>query len=478
MVKLEDGYAICKFAEHEGRLHKIEYYPPPTTVPSNGLLRFFFCGLLLIILVCTSDTWSRLLLYRDVSSSLVWNSTYSPPWTLRSPFQYIPEEIDLALPDNLSNKLPLCFGKLGEEGEWIYAPESVQSWLKYEVWGECIKTSRFNCNKKYHKFGVTDKASIEVRMKEANKWMWRPNSCIYDQLNPESFIRRMNGKTLLFVGDSLTETAFESLTCQLWQYVVEKVNLRDKFPSSVTDLCNEFSRNVTAEARAHPEIDETFFSVSRTKEIGLVCAGWGHYMYAELDDGSWVKSLMVSAPYLGAAAEYVDRLTGGGHTRLETWWGYLLNQFGVRPNILILNVGMHFSFNRPTFNSSYEMGRLALSTQMVLSKIFNGKVIWRSNYQPIWECINVTKPLKDYREYNAHPEWKKFNWEELELYNKLWQAAWRKSELPLYLLDIRPFTLFPLGRRDMERDCVHSCLPGPFDRWAGDWFWTILQAIT
>jgi len=316
-------------------------------------------------------------------------------------------------------------------------------------------------------------------MKEANKWMWRPNSCIYDQLNPESFIRRMNGKTLLFVGDSLTETAFESLTCQLWQYVVEKVNLRDKFPSSVTDLCNEFSRNVTAEARAHPEIDETFFSIARTKELGLQCgSGWGYWMYAELGDGSWVKFLMVSAPYLGAAAEYVDRLTDGGNIRLETWWGYLLNQFGFRPDILILNVGMHFSFNRPTFNSRHEMDRLARSTQMVLSKIFYGKVIWRSLYQPIWECINVTQPLKDYREYNAHREYKKYNWGEFELYNKLWQAAWRQSELPLYLLDIRPFTLFPLGRRDMERDCVHSCLPGPFDRWAGDWFWTILQAIT
>jgi len=195
---------------------------------SKGLWSFFFCGLLLIFLVaCTSDSLNSLFLSRDVSSSLIQNSAYIPPLTLRSPFQevwehntvastaetresnssflkssqrrntpfkdlkntlnpllftnqkeagsslafdsYIPGEKHSAVPANRSDELPLCSGELGEEGEWIYAPESVESSLKYEVWGECIKTSRFSCNKKYHKYGVTDKASIEVRMKEANK---------------------------------------------------------------------------------------------------------------------------------------------------------------------------------------------------------------------------------------------------------------------------------------------------------------------
>lgn len=66
-------------------------------------------------------------------------------------------------------KLPMCSGRLGEIGEWVYAPEMVPSPLKYDVWGECIQTSRFSCNKRYHRFGVTDKAGLEIRMTEANK---------------------------------------------------------------------------------------------------------------------------------------------------------------------------------------------------------------------------------------------------------------------------------------------------------------------
>jgi len=88
-----------------------------------------------------------------------------------------------------------------------------------------------------------------------------------------AFINRMNGRTLLFIGDSVTESAFESLGCQLWHYVVEKVLLRDKFGQHFTEHCDEFSSNLTAEARAHPMIDETFFA--KKKEMSLFCGGAG-----------------------------------------------------------------------------------------------------------------------------------------------------------------------------------------------------------
>jgi len=80
------------------------------------------------------------------------------------------EEQTEKLPPNTQDaKLPMCSGRSGEIGEWVYAPEMIPSPLKYDVWGECIKTSRFSCNKRYHRFGVTDKAGLEIRMTEANK---------------------------------------------------------------------------------------------------------------------------------------------------------------------------------------------------------------------------------------------------------------------------------------------------------------------
>lgn len=391
-----------------------------------------------------------------------------PPLALKS---YISGKWDLNRTDNLKT-LPLCYGRLAEEGEWIYALKLVKSPLKYEVWSDCNKGSKFSCETKSANSRLKSrlKSILETRLKEANKWVWNPSHCIFEQLDPISFIRRMNGKTLLFIGDSLQETASESLTCQLWQYVIEKQPLKTKFPSTMNS-CIDFTKKVKLEAQKYPVVED-FAPPYAPLKCGNIR---GKYVYAELDDGCWVKVLMIRAPFLGLAAAYLDRMTDGANTRLETWWGYILSQFGITIDIIIMNVGMHFSRLKKSLDPITEMNFLARRTQQVLSKNFRGKVIWRSLSQPIGQCSNLTKPLKDYKEWKAY-NIEDYEWEKFEIYNKIWEETWEGSTTALNLLDIRPYTLFPFGHRS-KLDCAHSCLPGPYDRWAGDWFWTILKQI-
>ncbi|XP_020209084.1 protein trichome birefringence-like 43 isoform X1 [Cajanus cajan] len=47
------------------------------------------------------------------------------------------------------------------------------------------------------------------------KYRWQPKSCNLPRFNGEDFLRRLRGKSILFVGDSLSLNQWQSLTCML-----------------------------------------------------------------------------------------------------------------------------------------------------------------------------------------------------------------------------------------------------------------------
>uniref|UniRef100_A0ACD5XRP4 Uncharacterized protein n=1 Tax=Avena sativa TaxID=4498 RepID=A0ACD5XRP4_AVESA len=48
-------------------------------------------------------------------------------------------------------------------------------------------------------------------------WRWKPDNCILPRLDARKFLELMRGKTLAFVGDSISRNQMESLLCILWQ---------------------------------------------------------------------------------------------------------------------------------------------------------------------------------------------------------------------------------------------------------------------
>ncbi|GLJ17098.1 hypothetical protein SUGI_0295750 [Cryptomeria japonica] len=53
--------------------------------------------------------------------------------------------------------------------------------------------------------------------KDYENWRWQPMSCDLPRLDAHKFLELMHGKTLAFVGDSVSRNQMESMMCILWQ---------------------------------------------------------------------------------------------------------------------------------------------------------------------------------------------------------------------------------------------------------------------
>ncbi|GLJ55885.1 hypothetical protein SUGI_1199930 [Cryptomeria japonica] len=51
------------------------------------------------------------------------------------------------------------------------------------------------------------------------KWRWKPHACNMPRFNATDMLQRLRGKRLMFVGDSISQSQWESLTCLLYPFV-------------------------------------------------------------------------------------------------------------------------------------------------------------------------------------------------------------------------------------------------------------------
>ncbi|XVF12378.1 hypothetical protein REPUB_Repub08aG0112300 [Reevesia pubescens] len=58
--------------------------------------------------------------------------------------------------------------------------------------------------------------------KEYENWRWKPSQCDLPRFDAKKFLELMRGKTLAFIGDSVTRNQMESMLCLLWQVEVPK----------------------------------------------------------------------------------------------------------------------------------------------------------------------------------------------------------------------------------------------------------------
>jgi len=366
---------------------------------------------------------------------------------------------------------------LGEEGKWVYDANSSDAGLRYPVFDDCVKQFSYSCNHKGSADFPNDLDHLLPRMTEAMKWVWKPKSCQYVRLDGEEFLKRFQGKRFIMLGDSINTEWTHSLKCQLMRTGNIKVVVRK---SSINQKCQWLSDELKAEEKRdrkslNPKLNDSYFPKtlkghSAVDTRALQCLEPSTYQVS-LPGYEPVTIMSSDARFMGALAAWHDLSFSDGRSRLKEWWQTIIDSN--KPTHIMWNTGMHWT-NIP--NALEQMAYLARKTALDLRAIFNGTLIFRTSMGNIKRCGDLEKPFMTYEEASEE-KYIDYNWGDLEIYNRIWEEAFENDDKFL-LLSTRPYGLLPFGRRDGHDDCAHSCLPGPYDTWAGDWLWTILKQST
>lgn len=318
---------------------------------------------------------------------------------------------------NLLEKVKKC--KSLEEfsiGTWIQQGDQIHVSRKFNSY-KCLWQKNFPhfCHKR--------NASEMARVVDMLKWAWKPKSCILHSFNADEFVNKYllsNGSSILFVGDSITQEHFVSLSCMLWDYIVDVEN-------------------------------SLVYQASQASFMEVYQITTGARLLYIRDD------YLVDTPEQEQARKTVPNF--------KSWREVVLS---LQPSIIIMNTGAH-----GTFNNS-DMSIVASDTLKFLHENFRGMLVYRETIDGHSKCDRFLGPSNT-------ASGSEFNWNQFKHYNHVWRG--KINELSKSSKGRRwlAMSAVPLnGRPDAHsmppKDCLHTCLPGPIDV-LNDFLYNIMDLV-
>ena len=314
-------------------------------------------------------------------------------------------------------------------------------------------------------------ATERLRTLQALTWSWRPKSCALAPVRGDAFTKWLGGRTVLFVGDSLSAQTYYSLLWLLGEAVESH--------SDVVGVAPEERQ------RGHQRAEQTM----GTCESSVGNEG-GFLSEARLRGGGRLVKIL-------RWTTLIDEL----YNLKDAWWKPWLES----ADIVVLNVGHHYHVVDKGFHRYDKLARVGARALESLMKP-SAQLIFRTTNVGNIGCENASRPMRSRRDAWAllsedEDVWMwqpkrsgsdffkdKYSWRGPPIFEHAWAAAAsttrslgpRFTFLNVSFLDARADGHVASAMRyssasgrfgnrqkvDFPLDCLHYCYPGPTDYWA------------
>ncbi|XP_074319309.1 protein trichome birefringence-like 31 [Silene latifolia] len=286
-------------------------------------------------------------------------------------------------------------------------------------------------------------------------WRWQPNECNLPRFNAIKLLKMLKNKRLMFVGDSIQRTQFDSMVCLLQSAIPEGQKSLTKVPSKKIFFAKEY--NATVEFYWAPFIVESNSDHSTN-----------HTVYKRL-----VK--------LDQIANHTKNWEGVDVLVFESyvWWMFkpIINAtYGIPNDVKEYNVTTAYKMAMKTWANWLESS-INPQFQKVYFMSLSPTHLWSSEWRPGSEgnCYSETEPIQGpYWGMGTNMEIMRIVQETLEnvkievtLLNITQLSDYRKDAHTSVYTERKGKLLTKEQRADPVNfaDCIHWCLPGLPDTW-------------
>ncbi|KAG8378143.1 hypothetical protein BUALT_Bualt08G0107400 [Buddleja alternifolia] len=181
------------------------------------------------------------------------------------------------------------------------------------------------------------------------KWRWKPRDCEIPRFNVHSVLEMLRGKRVVFVGDSLSRTQWESMVCMLTTGVEDKSSVYEVNGNEITkqirhlgvrfrsfDLTIEFYRSVflVQPGRVPKNSPKRVKTVLKLDQLDDVNGEWSDADFLIFNSGHWwtPTKLFEMGWYfqIGGKIKLGMSINNAFKTALSTWQSWIEN--AVNPN--------------------------------------------------------------------------------------------------------------------------------------------------